>query len=106
MSTFSWRSISEISCGDFASSRSDMPALAARDLRLDAGIRKTAKAGEHLEFEKLCIVEPHTAGDRAHCCCLRLATDPADTETDIDRRALIGGEQMGVEDDLPVGDRD
>src|SRR6516225_3033145 len=69
--------------------RSD--ALAAGDLRLDASIRETAKAGEHLQFEKLRIIEPDTARYRSQGRGLRLAADPADAETDIDRRALVGG---------------
>jgi hypothetical protein len=35
-----------------------------------------------------------------------VARYPAYAETDIDGRALIGGEEMRIEDDLPVGDRD
>ena len=37
---------------------------------------------------------------------LRLAADPADAEAHIDCRALIGGEQAGVEHDLAIGDGD
>src|SRR4029077_5777827 len=77
-------------------------ALAAGDLRLDAAVGKTAEAGEHFQFEKLRIVEADTAGDRPHRRSLRLATNPADAETDIDCRALIGSEEAGVEDALPV----
>jgi len=75
-------------------------------LRLDAAVGKTAKAGEHFQFEKLRIVEADPAGHGSHRCSLRLAAHPADTEADIDGRALVGGEEVGIEHDLPVGDRD
>jgi hypothetical protein len=35
---------------------------------------------------------------------LCLAADAADAQADIDGWALIGGEEMGIENDLPIGD--
>ena len=46
------------------------------------------------------------AGDRLHRLGLRRAADPGHRDTDVDGRADALVEQVGLEEDLPVGDRD
>ena len=55
-------------------------ALAARELRLHARVRRAAEAGEHLQLQELRVVEPQRAGQFAQRRRLRLAADAADAE--------------------------
>ena len=60
---------------------------------LTRAIGDAAEAREHLEFEELRIVESQPAGSGAQRRRLRLAADAADAEADVNRRALVGGEE-------------
>ena len=79
---------------------------AARQLVAHPGVRHAAEAGEHLQFEELRVVEPQRLRRVAQRARLGLAADPADAGADVDRRLLPLVEQLGVEHDLAVGDRD
>ncbi len=46
------------------------------------------------------------AGDLLHGLDLRVAADPGDRLADVDGRADAGVEQVGLQEDLPVGDGD
>ena len=70
--------------------------LATRDRRPHAGVGDAAEAGEHLEFEKLRIVEPQPSGGRPQGGRLRLAADAADAQAHIDRGPLVGGEEARI----------
>src|ERR1700752_210154 len=65
-----------------------------------------SEAGEHLEFEKLRVLETQTFRQRLQDGCLRLAADAGHASADIDRRLLVFVEESRVEIDLAVGDRD
>ena len=51
-------------------------------------------------------LQAQRAGDRLHRLDLRVAADAADRDADIDRRPHVGVEQVGLQVDLAVGDRD
>src|SRR6185503_14713909 len=65
--------------------------------------------GEHREGGHLAVlreVEAQAAGDALHRLHLRGAADARDRVADVDRRADAGVEQVRLEEDLTVGDRD
>src|SRR5262249_57331948 len=94
--------VGETQSGEARLSDKRSDALAAHDLRLDAGIRKTAKTCKHFELEKLCIVEANATRHLPHRGCLRLPANPADAQPDIDSRTLIGSEKVRIENNLAV----
>ena len=69
-----------------------------------ARIRKPTESGERFELKELGILKTQPSGHLAQCRGLRLAADPAHAQARIDRRALVGCEQPGIEDELSVGD--
>src|SRR6185436_10770499 len=81
-------------------------ALAAVQERLR---RLVEVRGEHREGGHLAVlreVEAQAAGDALHRFHLRGAADARDRVADVDRRADAGVEQVRLEEDLTVGDRD
>ena len=70
------------------------------------GVEVRRERGERFELAVLREVEAQTAGDRAHRLHLRRATDAGHRDTDVDRGTNAGEEQVGLEEDLAVGDRD
>ena len=74
--------------------------------RFVAASRSDANDGERFELAVLREVEAQTAGDLLHRLDLRRATDARHRDADVDRRAHAGEEQVGLEEDLAVGDRD
>ena len=81
-------------------------ALAARESPLGVGVQLGAELGEGLELTVLGEVETEPAGDLLHRLRLRVAADPGDRDADVDRRPHARVEQVGLEEDLAVGDRD
>src|SRR3954469_4870679 len=61
---------------------------------------------ERRELTVLREVETQRPGDLAHRFHLRRPADAADRVADVDRRTDALVEQVGLEEDLPVGDRD
>src|SRR5206468_2078080 len=51
-------------------------------------------------------VQLQSAGDALHRLDLRVSTDAADADTDVDGRTNARVEQVCLEEDLAVGDRD
>src|ERR1700733_1985996 len=78
----------------------------ARQLMLYPNIGHAAEAGEGFEFEELRVVEPQRLRRFAKRARLGLAADAADARAYVDGRLLPVVEQLGVENDLTVGDRD
>ena len=83
----------------------DQP-FAARQLLQGDPVEVGAELGERRERPVLRQVEAQGAGVLAHRVDLRVAADPADRDADVDRRAHAGEEEVALEEDLPVGDRD
>ena len=81
-------------------------ALAAGELLLGLGVELGAELGEGLELAVLREVEAQLAGDLLHRLRLRVAADPRDRDADVDRRPDARVEEVGLEEDLAVGDRD
>ena len=71
-----------------------------------AASRSDANAANASSSRILREVETQTAGDRLHRLDLRRATDARHRDADVDRGANAGEEQVGLEEDLAVGDRD
>ena len=80
--------------------------LAAVDFRLRRGIQVGAELRERGQLAKLRQVALQPTGHLFHRLELRGGADARDRDADRDRRpdALI--EQVGLQEDLPVGDRD
>ena len=85
--------------------RLDHP-LASGELLLGLGVELGAELGERLELAVLGEVEAQLAGDLLHRLGLRVAAHPRDRGADVDRRADARVEQVGLQEDLAVGDRD
>ncbi len=51
-------------------------------------------------------IQPQRAGDLLHRLALSIAAHPRDADTDVDRRPYPGEEQIRLEVDLTIGDRD
>ena len=99
-----WRSTGNgLNCGCLSSSTSRAP---RSSWRLDARVEVGAEGGERLELAELGQVEAQPAGHRAHRLDLRGAADAGHRDADVDGRADTGVEQVGLEEDLAVGDRD
>ena len=61
------------------------------------------KSGHVAELRQL---EPQRPGDLLHGLRLGVAADAGHRQPDVDRWADAGVEEVGIEEDLPVGDRD
>ena len=83
----------------------DQPFAAVQRL-LGLGIELGAELGEGLEVAVLGEVEAQLAGDLLHRLGLRVAAHPRDRDADVDRRPHARVEEVGLEEDLAVGDRD
>ncbi len=83
----------------------DQP-LAAVQRLLRLGVELGAELGERLQVAVLGEVEAQLAGDLLHRLRLRVAAHPRDRDANVDRGANAGVEEIGLEEDLPVGDRD
>src|SRR4029079_15458657 len=79
---------------------------AASELLLRRLVELGPELRERLEGAVLREVDPQGSGDRLHRLDLRVAADAADRDPDVDRRTHAGEEQVGLEVDLAVGDRD
>src|SRR6266545_4683466 len=81
---------------------------AAAPLQLRAGglIQVGGEGGERLQLAELRQVEPEPAGDPAHGLDLRVAADPGHRDAHVDGRADARVEQVGLQEDLAVGDGD
>ena len=81
-------------------------ALAAAELLLRLGVELGAELRERLQVAVLREVELQLAGDLLHRLGLRVAADSRDRDADVDRRPDARVEQVRLEEDLAVGDRD
>ena len=90
-------------CGCLSSSTRRAPRSSWACERL---VEVGAEGGEGLQLAELRQVEPQRAGDRLHRLDLRRPTDPGDRDADVDGRPHPGVEQVGLQEDLAVGDRD
>ena len=81
-------------------------ALAAVELRLRRLVEVGAELREGRELAELREVEAERAGDRAHGLDLRGAADARHRDADVDGGAHARVEEVGLEEDLPVRDRD
>ena len=79
---------------------------AAIELRLRRLVEVAAELRERRELAVLREVEPQRAGDLPHRLDLRRAADARHRVADVDRRADALVEQVRLEEDLAVGDRD
>ena len=80
--------------------------LAAGQRALGLGIEVGAELGEGLEVAVLRQLDLQLAGHLAHRRDLRVAAHARHRDADVDGRAHAGVEEAGLEEDLPVGDRD
>ena len=90
-------------CGCFRISTRRAPRLSCALRRL---VEVAAELRERRELAVLREVETQRAGDLAHRLDLRRAADARHRVADVDRRADALVEQVGLEEDLAVGDRD
>src|SRR5712692_58232 len=79
---------------------------AALELIACLGVEVGGELRESRELAVLGEVESELTGDLAHGLRLRVATDTRNADADVERGALAGVEQVGLEIDLAVGDRD
>src|SRR5204863_581222 len=75
-------------------------AAAAVELVLGGLVEVGAELGEGGERAVLSELEAEAAGDRLHRLGLRVAADAADRDADVDGRADVGVEEVGLEEDL------
>src|SRR6478752_5594885 len=81
-------------------------AHALRELGTRRGVEVGGEHRERLERAVLGEVQLEAAGDRLHRLDLRCDSDAGHRDTHVDRRADVGVEQVGLQVDLAVGDRD
>ena len=81
-------------------------ARAAIELRFVAASRSDANGANASSSRILREIEPQSAGDRLHRLDLRRATDARYRDADVHRGTNAGVEQVRLEEDLSVGDRD
>src|SRR5947209_5133636 len=79
---------------------------ATLELRLRRLVEVGAERRERLQLAELREVQAQPAGDRLHRLDLRVAADPGHRDADVDGGADTGVEQVGLEEDLTVGDGD
>ncbi len=85
--------------------RRDHP-LTAGERGLGRWIELRAELRERLELAVLGELEPEAPGDLLHRLRLGARAHARDGAADVDRRANAGEEEVGLEEDLAVGDRD
>ena len=78
---------------------------AALELPLRGGIEIRRKRRKRFELAVLREVEAQSAGDLLHRLDLRRAADSRDGDADVDGGPLASEEQVGLEKDLAVSDR-
>src|SRR3954453_560090 len=78
----------------------------AGQLGSGGGVEVGGEHGERLERSELRQVHPERARDFPHGLRLRRAADAGDRDADVDRGPDVGVEQVGLEEDLTVGDGD
>src|SRR5947208_3668634 len=76
----------------------------ALELRLRRLVEVGTEGRERLQLAVLREVEPQTTGDGLHRLDLRVAADSRHRDADVDRGTHTGVEQVGLEEDLAVGD--
>ncbi len=81
-------------------------ALPAVELRARRLVELGAELRECRELPVLREVEPERTGERAHRADLRRAADAGHGDPDVDRRAHARVEEVRLQEDLAVGDRD
>src|SRR5579872_3006500 len=81
-------------------------ALASRQLRLRGLVEFRAELREGREFAVLCQVQSQRASDLSHGLDLRVAADAAHGQADVDGGTNAAIEEVRLEVDLAVGDRD
>ena len=81
-------------------------ARAAGELAAARGIQVGREHRERLERAVLGELELERSGDLLDRLDLGVTTDSGDRDADVDRGALVGVEQVGLQEDLAVGDRD
>src|SRR5512143_1608407 len=81
-------------------------ARAAIELASRRGVEVGRERGERLELAELGEIETETAGDGLHRLDLCRSADARHRDAGVDRGANAGEEQVGLEEDLAVGDRD
>jgi len=81
-------------------------ALATRQRALRVRIQVGAELREGLEVAVLRELELEPAGNLLHRTDLRIAADARDGDADVDRRAHTRVEELRLEEDLAVGNRD
>ena len=81
-------------------------AVAALELRLRHRVELGTERGERLELTELREVELQRSGDRLHRLDLRGATDAGHRDAHVDGRAHTRLEEVVLQVDLAVGDRD
>ena len=80
--------------------------LAAGQRLLRVRVEVGAELGERLEVAVLGELDLELAGHLLHRRDLRVAAHARHRDADVDGRAHAGVEEVGLEEDLPVGDRD
>ena len=83
----------------------DQP-LAARQRGLRLRVELRAELRERLELAELRQLEPQLAGHLLHRLRLGVPAHARHRDADVDRRADARAEQVALEEDLAVGDRD
>ena len=78
----------------------------AVELRLRGGVEVGAEGRERLQLAVLRELHAQTAGDRLHRLDLGVTADARHRVPDVQRGPLALVEQVGLEEALPVGDRD
>ena len=81
-------------------------ARTAGQLLARRGVQVGGEHRERLERAVLREVELQRAGDLLHRLDLRGTADAGDRDADVDGGTLVGVEQVGLQEDLAVGDRD
>src|SRR3954470_4206829 len=81
-------------------------ARTAGELRTRGRVEVGGEHGERLHGAELREVELESPGDRLHRLDLRGTTDTRDRDTYVDGRTHVGVEQVGLQVDLAVRDRD
>ena len=79
---------------------------AAVELRAGGRVQVGRERGERLQVAVLRQVEAQVARDRLHRLDLRVAADSGDRAAHVDGGPHARVEQVGLQEDLPVGDRD
>ena len=79
---------------------------AARELPLRGGIELRAELGKRLQLAILSQIETQAPGDLLHRLDLRVAAHATHGNAGVHRGPHVRVKEIGLEKDLPVGDRD